>query len=102
MAGLVAADVSRRTFSHPYVLVRFTKRRYGAESRPRLGDLLKQVLSLFEETLSQRAFIAIAELGELLELRLLRCGKMGRNFDVDAHVEIAVTITLDVLNALSF
>jgi len=102
MADLVAADLSRRTFSHPYVLVRFTKGRYGAESGPRLGDLLKQVLSLFEETLSQRAFIAITQLSKFLQFCLLCCREMRWHFDVYAHMQVAVAVTLDILHSLSF
>src|SRR6266404_3890185 len=63
---------------------------------------LKEVFGFFEEALADGAFLAAAELGEFLELGFLRGRQMRRNFDIDAHVQVAMTVALNVFNAFAF
>src|SRR4051812_30329012 len=62
----------------------------------------EQTLGFFKKTLADRAFFAVTEFGELSQLRLLGGGQMRRHFNVDAHMEIAMAIALDVFDALAF
>src|SRR6267142_3322589 len=63
---------------------------------------LKQILRLFEEALAQRAFIAITQLSKFLQFCLLCCREMRWHFDVYAHMQVAVAVTLDILDSLPF
>jgi len=63
---------------------------------------LKEVFGLFEKALADGAFLAAAELGEFLELAFLRGGQMRRNFHIDAHVQVAVAVALNVFDAFAF
>src|SRR5258707_4741382 len=61
----------------------------------------EQFLRLLEDTLAQRAFLPIAQTGEFLELCFLLGRQMGRHLDIDAHVQIAMAVALNVLHALA-
>src|SRR5690242_7384942 len=63
---------------------------------------MKQILRFLEKTLAERAFFAVAQLRELLKLRLLRRSKMRRHFDHDAHVQVAIPVALDIFDAPAF
>jgi hypothetical protein len=63
---------------------------------------LEQVFRLCEKALAQGALLAIAKIGELLELGLLRSGQVCGHFDIDAHVQIAMAVALDILNSFPF
>ena len=67
-----------------------------------LTGFLKQASGFLEEALADRVFLAVAQFGKLLQLGLLCRGQMGRDFDIDPHVKIAVAIALDVFDALAF
>ena len=63
---------------------------------------LKEVFGFFEEALADGAFLAAAELGEFFELGFLRGGQMRRNFNVDANVQVAVAVALNVFDPFTF
>src|ERR1043166_2247194 len=64
-----------------------------------IRESLKEIFGLFKKSLAERAFFAVTELGEFLELGFLVSGKMRWHFDVDAHVQIALPIALNIFNA---
>ena len=64
--------------------------------------LLEQFLCFLEEALAHGAFLAVAKLGKLMQLRLLILRKVSGHLDIDADVQIATAITLDILDAFAF
>src|SRR5437667_6999191 len=77
---------------------------WSGEVRPfrrSIRRLLKEVFGFFEKALAEGAFLAAAELGEFLELGFLRGRQMRRNFNVDAHVQVAVAVALNIFDAFA-
>src|SRR5215831_13926061 len=62
----------------------------------------KEAFGFLEKALADRTFLAIAKLGEFPELGLLGRSETGRHLHVDADMQIAVAITLDVFDTLAF
>src|SRR6185295_1000653 len=62
---------------------------------------VEEVLRLLKKALAHRAFVAVAQIGEFLELGLLLRAQMRRDFNIDAHVQITVAVALDVLYAFA-
>src|ERR1039458_112131 len=63
---------------------------------------LEKLLGLLEKSLRERGFLAVAERGELMQLRLLRTVQMRRHLDLDANVQIALAIALQIFHAAAF
>ncbi len=63
---------------------------------------LEQMFGFLEKALADLAFLAVAKIGELLELGFLGRGHIGRHLDVDPHVQVPVAVTLNILNAFAF
>src|ERR1039458_10434977 len=61
---------------------------------------VEQILGLLEEALAHGTLLAVAKRGELLKLRLLVGRQVGWHFDIDAYVQVAPAIALNILNAL--
>src|SRR5216117_2114870 len=74
----------------------------GRSFRRFIRRLLKEVFGFFEKALADGAFLAAAELGEFLELGFLLGGQIRRNFNVDAHVQVAVAVALNVFDLFTF
>jgi hypothetical protein len=63
--------------------------------------LFEEALSFFEETFADRIDLGIAKFREFLQFGALRRVEMSGDFDRDAHMEIAPTVTLRVLDSLA-
>src|SRR5438128_12029507 len=91
--------MSLRSSKHQRVSQTLLRRQVEAMHLP---ALLKQIARLFEKRLANRAFFAVTQLGELLQLRSLRRIELGRHFDINAHMQIPMAITLNIFDPLAF
>src|ERR1019366_2261334 len=63
---------------------------------------MEHSLCLLEEALTHGAFLPVEEVGEFLELGLLARRQVGWHLDIDADMEIAAAIALNILDAFAF
>src|SRR6476660_6242054 len=67
-----------------------------------IAESLEQILRLFEKALPKRTFVSITQLSEFLQFHFLCRREMSRHFNVDAHMQVAMAVTLNILHPLAF
>ena len=63
---------------------------------------MEQIFCFFKKTLADWAFLSVAERGKFLELGFLLGSQACWNFDINADVEVAITIALDIFHSFGF
>src|ERR1019366_7428987 len=63
---------------------------------------MEHSLCLLEEALTHGAFLPVAEVGEFLKLGFLARRQVGWHLDIDADMEIAAAVALNILDAFAF
>ena len=61
----------------------------------------KKILRLLKEALADGIHVFVAGFGELLQLGFLRVSQMRWHFHVDADMQVALTVALDVLDSFA-
>ena len=62
---------------------------------------MKEILRFLEKALTERAFLPVAQLCELLKLRLLRGSEVRGHFDHHTHMQVAVPVALDIFDTFA-
>ena len=73
----------------------------GGAKSPTSG-LLEEVFGFFEKGVAEGVFFGAAEFGKFLELGFLGRRQMCGHFNRHAHVQVAMTMALEVLDTFSF